>query len=147
MACRLLACYKEVGAVLYPVLPDLDKLERDTNRLLQGRLAAGGVYRPDANGLMKPFGMGLPFLSLLFAVLASGCQLSDRPESERELTSWVYGLWSFMRCLKSLWAHLRSSLVLIPVSADAELRIPTNDGDHPSHYWVSRPTSNRSGHC
>ncbi|KAG2411555.1 hypothetical protein HFD88_009111 [Aspergillus terreus] len=98
---KLLACYKEVGAVLYPVLPDLDKLERDTNRLLQGRLAAGGVYRPDANGLMKPFGMGLPFLSLLFAVLASGCQLSDRPESERELTSWVYVSCSY-QCLRML---------------------------------------------
>lgn len=61
------------------------------NRLLRGRLAAGGVYRPDANGLMKPFGMSLSFLSLLFAVLASGCQLSDLSSSQRELTSWVYG--------------------------------------------------------
>lgn len=118
--------------MLYPVLSDLDKLERDTRRLLQGRLAAGGVYRPDANGLMKPFGMGLPFLSLLFAVLASGCQLSDLPESERELTSWVYGLWSFLCCITSSHAHLRPSILLIPVSADAELCLPTNDGDHPS---------------
>lgn len=82
----------EVGAVLYPVLPDISKLQRDMEQLLQGRHLAGGVYRPTADGLMKPFGMGIPFLSLLFAVLASGCQLSDLPGSERELTSWVYGL-------------------------------------------------------
>lgn len=48
---------------------------------------------------MKPFGMSLGFLSLLFAILASGCQLSDLPASERELTSWVYG--SFLVC--TLW--------------------------------------------
>lgn len=70
------------------------------NRLLRGRLAAGGVYRPDANGLMKPFGMSLPFLSLLFAVLASGCQLSDLSGNQRELTSWVYG-W----CISALAAR------------------------------------------
>lgn len=72
------------------------------NRLLQGRMAAGGVYRPDANGLMKPFGMSIPFLSLLFAVLASGCQLSDLSASQRELTSWVYG-----------WC-IRPSLLFLP---------------------------------
>lgn len=88
---RFLTFYKDIGAVLYPVLPDLDEVERNTDRLLLGRQRAGGVYKPDANGLVKPFGMDLPFLSLLFAMLASGCQLSDLPERDRELTSWVYG--------------------------------------------------------
>lgn len=88
---RFLGFYKDIGAVLYPVLPDLDALEHKTNCLLNGRRRAEGVYKPDANGLVKPFGMDLPFLSLLFAVLASGCQLSDHPERDRELTSWVYG--------------------------------------------------------
>ena len=76
---------------MYPVLPDLDEVDRKMNRLLEGRRRTGGVYKPDANGLVKPFGMDLPFLSLLFAVLASGCQLSDLPNADRELTSWVYG--------------------------------------------------------
>lgn len=93
---RFLRFYKDIGAVLYPVLPDLEALERKTNQLLDGRRRAGGTYKPDANGLVKPFGMDLPFLSLLFAVLASGCQLSDIPEKDRELTSWVYG----MSCLE-----------------------------------------------
>lgn len=91
---RFVGFYKDIGAVLYPVLPDLDALEHKTNRLLNGRRRVGGVYKPDANGLVKPFGMDLPFLSLLFAVLASGCQLSDYPERDRELTSWVYGMFA-----------------------------------------------------
>lgn len=76
---------------MYPVLTDLDAFEQKTDRLLEGRRRAGGVYRPKAGGLVKPFGMDLPFLSLLFAVLASGCQLSGLPLSDRELTSWAYG--------------------------------------------------------
>ncbi|PYH96076.1 fungal-specific transcription factor [Aspergillus ellipticus CBS 707.79] len=98
---KLLKFYRETGAVLYPVLPDLNRLEENTNRLLQGRQAAGGAYRPDANGLVKPFGMSVSFLSLLFAVLASGCQLSDLPGKERELTSWVYVSCSY-HCLRML---------------------------------------------
>lgn len=88
---RFMGFYRDIAAVLYPVLPDVPRLEQDMNRLLRGRKAAGGVYRPDTNGLVKPFGMSLAFLSLLFAVLASGCQLSDLPTKERQLTSWVYG--------------------------------------------------------
>ncbi|PIG80543.1 putative fungal specific transcription factor [Aspergillus arachidicola] len=61
----------------------------------------GGAYRPDVNGLVKPFGMSLPFLSLLFAALASGCQLSDLPLKERELTSWVYVSCSY-QCLRMI---------------------------------------------
>ncbi|GLA77239.1 hypothetical protein AtubIFM55763_009126 [Aspergillus tubingensis] len=87
---KFLAFYRNIGAVLYPVLPDLVKFEADMNKLLQGRQAAGGVYSPDANGLVKPFGMSVSFLSLLFAVLASGSQLSDLPGKERELTSWAH---------------------------------------------------------
>jgi hypothetical protein len=74
------------------VLPDLDLVERKANLLLNGRRRAGGVYKPDANGLVKPFGIDLPFFSLYFALLASGCQLSDISERDRELTSWIYGM-------------------------------------------------------
>lgn len=100
---RFVKFYKDIGAVLYPVLPDLDKIERQTNQILLGRQRAGGIYKPDANGLVKPFGMELVFLSLLFAILASGCQLSDLPERDRELTSWVYGallslIFAWRRC-------------------------------------------------
>lgn len=60
------------------------------NRLLHNRALSGGVYRPDVNGLVEPFGMSIAFLSLLFAILASGSQLSDMLVNERSLTSWVY---------------------------------------------------------
>ncbi|EAW06428.1 transcription factor domain protein [Aspergillus clavatus NRRL 1] len=98
---RFLGFYRDIAAVLYPVLPDVAKLEQDMNRLMRNRKAAGGVYRPDANGLVKPFGMNLAFLSLLFAVLASGCQLSDLPGKERELTSWIYVSCAY-HCLRML---------------------------------------------
>jgi hypothetical protein len=92
---RFLGLYKDISAVLYPVLPDLSELDRNTNRLLEGRRREGGVYRPNNERLVKPFGMSLPFLSLLFAVLAAGCQLSDLSSRERELTSWIYGSYPF----------------------------------------------------
>ncbi|RJE27530.1 Transcription factor [Aspergillus sclerotialis] len=100
--CRMfMNFYRDIGAVLYPVLGDTSTLEQNMNRLLQGRVQAGGSYRPDANEPVKPFGMSLGFLSLLFAVLASGCQLSDLAVHERELTSWVYVSCSY-QCLRMM---------------------------------------------
>ncbi|KAJ5473163.1 hypothetical protein N7475_002729 [Penicillium sp. IBT 31633x] len=98
---QFLAFYQNIGSVLYPVLSDISLLERQTKRLLDNRRRAGGVYKADANGLVKPFGMDLTFLSLLFAVLASGCQLSDISERDRELTSWVYVSCAY-QCLRML---------------------------------------------
>lgn len=43
-----------------------------------------------SDGTDRPFGVRLSWLGLLFAVLASGCQSSDMPAKERELTSQVY---------------------------------------------------------
>lgn len=96
---RFFSFYRDIGAVLYPVLADVTETEYNLHHLLRNRAQAGGEYRPDANGLVKPFGMSLGFLSLVFAIFASGCQLSDLSTSERELTSWVYGgflLFSFL---------------------------------------------------
>lgn len=93
-------------------------------RLLQGRIQAGGVYRPDANGPVKPFGMNLGFLSLLFAVLASGCQLSDLAIKERELTSWVFGKWDGSIAFE---AHT-FSLLFLSMPADGELCVAADGG-------------------
>ncbi|KAH1368134.1 hypothetical protein KXV22_006887 [Aspergillus fumigatus] len=111
---RFMGFYRDIAAVLYPVLPDVARLEQDMNRLLRGRKAAGGVYRPDTNGLVKPFGMSLAFLSLLFAVLASGCQLSDLPTKERQLTSWVYVSCAY-HCLRMLNYVSQPTLEVIQV--------------------------------
>ncbi|KAL2856688.1 hypothetical protein BJY01DRAFT_171932 [Aspergillus pseudoustus] len=96
---KLLSHYKGIGAVIYPVLSDIDQLESDMRRLLDGRKRAGGGYRPDANGVVRPFGMSITFLSLCFAVLASGSQLSDLPGLSREMSSWVYVSCSY-QCLR-----------------------------------------------
>lgn len=121
---RFLAFYRDIGSVLYPVLSDIPQLERQTKRLLDNRRRAGGLYKADANGLVKPFGMPLAFLSLLFAVLASGCQLSDIPETDRELTSWVYGA-SHSR---KVWGDVLTffSFLCVSMSSDVELCIATH---------------------
>jgi hypothetical protein len=98
-----------------PVLSDVPGLKRKAKILLENRRRAGGVYKPNANGLVKPFGMDLAFLSLLFAVLASGSQLSDNPENERELTSWVYGTSHFEEAGRTVLTLLQC-LVRINVS-------------------------------
>ncbi|KAL4807300.1 hypothetical protein BDV18DRAFT_115549 [Aspergillus unguis] len=98
---KLLSYYKSIAAVLYPVLSDIEQFERDLKQLLDSRRRAGGVYEPNKNGFVKPFGMSIAFLSLCFAVLASGCQLSDMPGIQREMTSWIYVSCSY-QCLRML---------------------------------------------
>lgn len=72
---------------------DVPGFEKNLHTFLQNRNAAGGVLKTgDDRGLsQRPFGMNLAFIGLLFAVMASGCQSSDLPGKERELTSQVYG--------------------------------------------------------
>lgn len=114
--------------MLYPVLPDVDHFEDNLKQLLEGRRRAGGMYEPDKSGLIKPFGMSISFLSLCFAVLASGCQLSDLPGIQREMTSWIYG----KPFLAKTWMIVdNASVLLLPVSAHAELCITAFCGNHP----------------
>lgn len=97
---RLTACnfrffyyYRDIAGTLYPVLVDVPGFEKELQIFLQNRAAAGGILKTgDEPGLtQRPFGMNLAFVGMLFAVLASGCQSSDLPSKERELTSQVYG--------------------------------------------------------
>lgn len=78
-------------------MPDLSKFEMNLDLLLQNRASTGGVYRADNDQAQRPFGVTLAYLGLLFAVFASGCQSSDLPCKERELTSQVYGMIFFLR--------------------------------------------------
>lgn len=70
----------------------MHQFERKVDLLLQSRASTGGVYRADIDQAPRPFGVSIAFLGLLFAMLASGCQSSDLPSKERELTSQVYGM-------------------------------------------------------
>lgn len=76
--------------------------------LLQNRASTGGMYRADLHQTQRPFGVSIAFLGLLFAMLASGCQSSDLPSKERELTSQVYGMapLSFSLCFQETETNL-----------------------------------------
>ncbi|KAH8701968.1 putative C6 transcription factor [Talaromyces proteolyticus] len=93
--------YRDIAGCLYPVLVDVPGFEQNLETFLQNRAAAGGVLRTDDDRFLSqgPFGMSLAFIGLLFAVLASGCQSSDLPGKERELTSQVYVCCSY-QCLR-----------------------------------------------
>ncbi|EEA24081.1 hypothetical protein TMatcc_007154 [Talaromyces marneffei ATCC 18224] len=93
--------YKDIAGTLYPVLVDVPEFEKNLHTFLQNRNAAGGVLKHgEERGLSEsPFGTNLAFIGLLFAVMASGCQSSDLPGKERELTSQVYVCCAY-QCLR-----------------------------------------------
>ncbi|CRG87532.1 Oleate activated transcription factor 3 [Talaromyces islandicus] len=93
--------YRDIAGTLYPVLVDVPGFEKNLETFLRNRAAAGGVLKTGDSRLLpqRPFGMDLAFIGLLFAVLASGCQSSDLPAKERELTSQVYVCCSY-QCLR-----------------------------------------------
>ncbi|KAL4918387.1 hypothetical protein BDW62DRAFT_181293 [Aspergillus aurantiobrunneus] len=98
--CKEFFCYyRDIAGAIYPVIEDVPLFERNLDLLLRNRLAAGGVYRAGDDQAQRPFGMSIAYLGLLFAVLASGCQSSDLPGKERELSSQVYVCCSY-QCLR-----------------------------------------------
>ncbi|KAL2811285.1 hypothetical protein BJX63DRAFT_433575 [Aspergillus granulosus] len=98
--CKELFCYyRDIAGAIYPVLEDVVQFEKDLDLMLHNRTATGGVYRADNDQAQRPFGISIAYLGLLFAVLASGCQSSDLPGKERELTSQVYVCCSY-QCLR-----------------------------------------------
>ncbi|KAL2832754.1 hypothetical protein BJY01DRAFT_253730 [Aspergillus pseudoustus] len=98
--CKEFFCYyRDIAGAIYPVIEDVAQFEKDLNFMLHNRTATGGVYRADNDQAQRPFGISIAYLGLLFAVLASGCQSSDLPGKERELTSQVYVCCSY-QCLR-----------------------------------------------
>ncbi|KAF3479737.1 uncharacterized protein GIQ15_06713 [Arthroderma uncinatum] len=88
--CRMLfKYYRNIAAIIYPVLSDIERFEEKFELTLRNR-AAFGISENDNDEVSKPFGMPTAFIGLLFAVLAAGCQSSDMSGKERELTSQVY---------------------------------------------------------
>jgi len=80
--------YRDIPCIIYPVVPDAQAFDQTLNYLLQQRAhmaRTGAEIDPD-----RPYGVSLPWLALLFAVLASGSQSTGRLAKERELTSQVY---------------------------------------------------------
>lgn len=114
---RFFFYYRDIAGTIYPVLEDLDRFEANLNHLLRNRASDGGVYRADSDQEQRPFGISLAFMGLLFAVLASGCQSSDLPSKERELTSQVYGKLQKIRARKRRFANRIQSAAPTSVSA------------------------------
>ncbi|KAK5941180.1 hypothetical protein PMZ80_006457 [Knufia obscura] len=80
--------YRDIPCIIYPVVPDKQAFDQTLNYLLQQRAhmtRTGAEIDPN-----RPYGISLPWLALLFAVLASGSQSTGRLAKERELTSQVY---------------------------------------------------------
>lgn len=94
MSTRFFYFYRDIAGTLYPVLVDVPGFEKRLELFLHNRAEAGGALKTGDSKILSqpPFGMDLSFIGLLFAVLASGCQSSDLPAKERELTSQVYGI-------------------------------------------------------
>lgn len=85
---RFFVGYRDVSGTLYPVVPDAASFEDTLLFMLSNRSRAlRDNLELDPN---KPYGVSLAWLSLAFAVFASGAQCADRPAKERELTSQVY---------------------------------------------------------
>ncbi|KAI1615534.1 hypothetical protein EDD37DRAFT_500688 [Exophiala viscosa] len=87
--CReFFVAYRDIAGTLYPVIPDAASFEDTLTFMLSNRARAQrDNLELDPN---KPYGVSLAWLSLVFAVFASGSQCADRPAKERELTSQVY---------------------------------------------------------
>ena len=86
--CSFYYSYRDVACTIYPVVPEPDRFEETLDYMLANRAK---VQRENLKlDQTKPLGISLPFLSLVFAVLASGAQCSGIRAKERELTSQVY---------------------------------------------------------
>lgn len=81
--------YRDTACTIYPVVPDKAKFASNLKHMLYNRQQSrNSINAVDPH---RPYGVSVQWLSLLFAVLASGTQSTDRPAKERELTSQVYG--------------------------------------------------------
>ncbi|CRG92034.1 putative transcriptional regulatory protein C3C7,04 [Talaromyces islandicus] len=89
---RLLRSYRDVRMILYPVLTDFDRFEQDVQILLRSRSLG--------TGMIAQCGFNMAFVGMLFAVLASGCQVSDFARSERTSMCQLYVSCAY-QCLRN----------------------------------------------
>ncbi|QKX54186.1 uncharacterized protein TRUGW13939_01270 [Talaromyces rugulosus] len=89
---RLLRSYRDVRMALYPVITDFDRFEQDVQLLLKSRSLP--------TSMMAQCGFNIAFVGMLFAVLASGCQVSDFAKRERTSMCQVYVSCAY-QCLRN----------------------------------------------
>ncbi|KAE9972785.1 hypothetical protein BLS_003891 [Venturia inaequalis] len=97
---RIFTCFRDISAVVYPAMADIDKFEGE---LLQFHIARAeaNTRSGETNGVDEQgaWGKNIAWVGLLFAALASGCQCTDYSAKELDLTSRVFVCCSF-ECLR-----------------------------------------------
>ena len=83
--------YRDTAHVLYPGLVDIRQFESDLTYFLVQRASALADINSEPPTEQSVYGKSLHWVGLLFATLASGCQCSETPRKERQLTCQVYG--------------------------------------------------------
>ncbi|EED16217.1 conserved hypothetical protein [Talaromyces stipitatus ATCC 10500] len=86
---RLLRSYHDVRLTLYPVITDFDSFQKDVHTFLENR-ALQGLCANNSMASAAPFGFSISFIGILFAILASGCQVSDFSRKERTSMCQLY---------------------------------------------------------
>jgi hypothetical protein len=101
--CRqFLRQYRDTAHIIYPGVVDIDQLELDLTQFLIERSSQRVYPHSYIVESSNVYGKTLHWVGLLFACLASGCQCSELPRKERQLTSQVYGKRGETRVLLSL---------------------------------------------
>lgn len=97
---RLFQAYRDTGHVVYPGIVDIQAFESDLLQFLITRAQEQASTTLDGGiDERSIYGKSLYWVGLLFAALAIGCQCSDMPRRQRELSSQVYVCCSF-ECLR-----------------------------------------------
>lgn len=124
---RFFIAYRDIACTIYPVVPDCDAFEKQMEFMLANKAHA------NQNNLdidpTTPLGVSLSWLSLCFAVFASGAQSTDRPAKERELTSQVYSMFQLFLLMHSP-ANSVYSLLFVSSSSNVEFHDLSEFGHH-----------------
>lgn len=95
---NFLQAYRETGHVIFPGVSDIAGFEHDLTAFLMNRATYVEIDPKQTSNPPKGvtdqqiYDKNFNWVGLLFAILASGCQGSNLPRKERELTSQVYGV-------------------------------------------------------
>ena len=97
---RFFQAYRDTAHVVYPGIVDIDRFQDDLLQFMITRAQEQASTTLDG-GITERliYGKSLFWVGLLFAALALGCQCSDMPRKQRELSSQVYVCCSF-ECLR-----------------------------------------------
>jgi len=97
---RLFQAYRDTAHVVYPGIVDIDRFQEDLLQFMIMRAQEQNSTTLDGGITERSvYGKSLFWVGLLFATMALGCQCSNMPHKQRELSSQVYVCCSF-ECLR-----------------------------------------------